>query len=94
MLTSDLVPEGCTMTTVGASCEVHLMLRGLVDIPKEVGRLDTKIAGLDTNLVRLIKSISIENYEDKVSLACVCVHVFVLIYYCYLKCVFVITGSC
>ena len=94
MLTSDLVPEGCTMTTVGASCEVHLMLRGLVDVPKEVGRLDTKIAGLDANLVRLMKSMSIESYGDKVSLACVCVHVFVLMYYCYLKCVFVITGSC
>jgi len=67
VLTSDLVPEGCTMTTVGASCEVHLMLRGLVDVPKEVGRLDTKITGLDSALAKLMKSMSIENYEDKVS---------------------------
>ena len=49
------------------------MLRGLVDVPKEVGTLDTKVAGLDANLVRLMKSIRIENYEDKVSIAvCVC----------------------
>ena len=74
MLISDLVPEGCTMTMVGASCEVHLMLRGLVDVPKEVGRLDTKIAGQDANLARLMKSMRIESYEDKVSIAvCMCV---------------------
>ena len=30
------VPGGCTMTTVGASVQVHLQLKGLVDFDKEV----------------------------------------------------------
>ena len=30
------VPGGCTMTTVGASAQVHLQLKGLVDVDKEV----------------------------------------------------------
>ena len=33
---SDVVPGGCTMTTVGASCQIHLQLKGLVDITREV----------------------------------------------------------
>ena len=67
MLTSEPVPGGCTMTTVGASCEVHLMLRGLVDAEKEIVRLDEKIEKLDGQIAKIKKGMSIENYKEKVN---------------------------
>ena len=57
------------MTTVGASCEVHLMLRGMVDVGKEVSRLDDKIEKLNAQIAKVKKMMDIENYEEKV---CVC----------------------
>ena len=66
VMNSDPVPEGCTMTTVGASCEVHLMLRGLVDVGKEISKLQEKISKIDT-ISKLNKSMSIEDYERRVS---------------------------
>ena len=67
VLTSEPAPDGCTMTTVGAGCEVHLMLRGLVDVPREVARLEDKMNGLDKMIAKFRKSMSIEHYEEKVS---------------------------
>ena len=66
ILTSEPVPGGCTMTTVGASCEVHLMLRGLVDVGKEVARLEEKIEKLDGQIAKVKKMMDMENYEEKV----------------------------
>ena len=40
------------MITVGASCEIHLMLRGLVDVPREVARLEDKIASLNGQIAK------------------------------------------
>ena len=72
ILTSEAVPGGCTMATVGASCEVHLMLHGLVDVEKEVTRLEDKIEKLNAKVNKLT---SIENYEEKVCMCvCTCVH--------------------
>ncbi len=66
MVTSEPIPEGCTMATVGAHCEVHLMLRGMVDVEKEISRLQQKIDKLDGQISKLKKTMSIENYENKV----------------------------
>ena len=57
------------MTTIGATCEVHLMLRGMVDAEKEVARLEEKIQKLDGQVDKLKKTMSIEGYEDKVCCA-------------------------
>ena len=65
-MTSGSVPEGCTMATVGASCEVHLMLKGMVDVEKEVAKLQEKIEKLDGQIVKMKKSMTIDNYEEKV----------------------------
>ena len=56
MLATEAVPGGCTMTTVGASCEIHLMLRGLVDVPREVARLEDKIASLNGQIAKFRKA--------------------------------------
>ena len=65
-MTSEPVPSGCTMSTVGATCEVHLMLRGMVDADKEVARLEEKTQKLDAQVDKLKKTMSVEGYEDKV----------------------------
>ena len=57
------------MTTVGASCEVHLLLRGLVDVSKEVGKLEGKMASLDGTMAKLMEAMNIDNYEERVSAA-------------------------
>ena len=54
------------MTTVGATCEVHLMLKGMVDAEKEVSKLEEKITKLDAQIGKLKKAMSIEGYEEKV----------------------------
>ena len=55
------------MTTVGATCEVHLMLKGMVDAEKEVTKLEERIAKLEGQVDKLKKAMSIEGYEEKVS---------------------------
>ena len=44
------------------------MLRGMVDAEKEVARLDDKIQKLDGQAEKLKKAMSIDGYEDKVSI--------------------------
>jgi valyl-tRNA synthetase len=60
------VPGGCTMTTVGASCQVHLQLKGLVDIAREVSKLEERISKIDTQLAKLRQQEQVEGYEEKV----------------------------
>ena len=54
------------MATVGHQCEVHLLLRGLVDVGKEVARLEDNITKLSSQLEKMAETMSIENYEEKV----------------------------
>ena len=54
------------MTTVGSSCEVYMQLRGLVDIPKEIARLEENIDKRSTQCEKLIKVTEVEGYEEKV----------------------------
>ena len=54
------------MMTVGASYEVHLLLRGLVD---KVGKLEGKMAGLDVAMAKLMEAMNVDNYEERVSAA-------------------------
>ena len=66
MVGSELAPSGCTVTTVGATCEVHLMLWGMVDTEKEISRLEKKIETLISRIGGLENAMSIEGYEEKV----------------------------
>lgn len=55
------------MATVGHQCEVHLLVKGLVDPPKEMARLEEKISRLSSQLEKLSVAMSKERYEEKVS---------------------------
>jgi len=66
ILTQEPLPSGCTMATVGHNCEVHLMLRGMVDTKKEIGKLEEKIAKINLQLENLDGMKSMEGYEEKV----------------------------
>ncbi|XP_065918403.1 valine--tRNA ligase-like [Dysidea avara] len=59
-------PTGCTMQTVGDKCEVHVMLRGLVDTAREIDRLQEKISKLSLQLDKLQTTMATEGYEQKV----------------------------
>jgi len=59
-------PSGCTMQTVGDKCEVHVMLRGLVDPAQEISRLQEKIIKLSTQLDKLQTAMATEGYKQKV----------------------------
>ena len=59
-------PSGCIMQTVGDKCEVHMMLRGLVDVAREISRLQEKITKLSIQLDKLQTAMAAEGYEQKV----------------------------
>jgi len=54
------------MQTVGDKCEVHVMLRGLVDTAREISRLQDKISKLSIQLDKLQTAMGTEGYEQKV----------------------------
>lgn len=54
------------MATVGHSCQVHLQLKGLVDVEKEIVKHEEKITKIDTQLEKLKQQEQIEGYEEKV----------------------------
>ena len=54
------------MQTIGDKCEVHVMLRGLVDVDREIGRLQEKITKLSIQLDKLQTAMATEGYEQKV----------------------------
>ena len=54
------------MQTVGDKCEVHLMLKGLVDVDREISRLQEKITKLSIQLDKLQTAMATEGYEQKV----------------------------
>lgn len=54
------------MTTVGSSCEIHMQLKGLVDVPKEISRLEETIDKKESQRAKLMKDVTMEDYEKKV----------------------------
>lgn len=66
--TSDIVkeaPSGCAILSITAQCEVHLMLKGVIEVDKEIGKLEKKRDQLQQTIVGLKKKMSIEDYEKK-----------------------------
>merc|ERR1719414_1727101 len=65
-MTTEAPPEGCAMATVSSKCEVHIMLKGLIDISKEIAKLETKQKTLDGQLKKLNEAVSKPDYSSKV----------------------------
>jgi len=63
---SDSPPSGCAIVTVSDKVAAHLVLRGLIDPPKEVEKLDKKRAALRIQLEKLNKAVKVPDYEKKV----------------------------
>jgi valyl-tRNA synthetase len=59
-------PSGCAILTINAGCEVHLMLKGIIEVEKEVVKLEKKREQLLSSIAKLKQKMSIENYEQKV----------------------------
>ena len=63
-------PEGCTVQTLGNKCQIFILLKGLIDVPREVARIEEKLQKLEGQMAKLVASMNIEGYEEKVSSLC------------------------
>lgn len=59
-------PTGCAILTVTGTCEVHLLLKGLIDPQKEVAKLQKKKETLESSVANLNKLIASADYSTKV----------------------------
>ncbi|XP_035683587.1 valine--tRNA ligase-like isoform X1 [Branchiostoma floridae] len=59
-------PEGCAILTVSDKCTVHLLLKGMVDASKEIGKLEGKKTTLNNQVDKILQEMSIPDYENKV----------------------------
>ncbi|XP_041371023.1 valine--tRNA ligase-like [Gigantopelta aegis] len=59
-------PVGCCMSTVSAKCETHIMLKGLIDVGKEISKLQGKQETLGKQLKKLQDTSTSDDYCSKV----------------------------
>ncbi|KAK3747841.1 hypothetical protein QZH41_015985 [Actinostola sp. cb2023] len=59
-------PVGCAIGTLQDKCEVHLLLKGVIDIPKEISKLQNKKENLKQSLHKLMEATQIPDYKTKV----------------------------
>eukprot|EP00835_Amoeboradix_gromovi_P000942 NODE_35_length_31537_cov_0.293403.p24 type:complete len:107 gc:universal NODE_35_length_31537_cov_0.293403:9610-9290(-) len=62
----DKAPHGCMSEAVSATNAVYLLVKGQVDIQKEVLRLKKKVAKAENNLKSTVKQTEINGYTTKV----------------------------
>ena len=58
------------MQTLGNKCQIFILLKGLIDVPREVARIEEKLQKLEGQMAKLVASMNIEGYEEKVSSLC------------------------
>ncbi|KAL1517809.1 hypothetical protein ABEB36_001532 [Hypothenemus hampei] len=63
---NETAPEGCTIITVSDKCEVHLLLKGLIDSTKEIQKIEKKIEFLRSTKQKLEQGMNVSNYASKV----------------------------
>ncbi|XP_035223704.1 valine--tRNA ligase-like, partial [Stegodyphus dumicola] len=68
VMLSDLegIPKGCAITTISENCEAHLLLKGHIDINKEISRLEQKQEKLNSQISKLKQATQVPDYENKV----------------------------
>ncbi|XP_050307402.1 valine--tRNA ligase [Anthonomus grandis grandis] len=59
-------PEGCTILTVSDKCEVHLLLKGLIEPAKEIQKIQKKVEFLQTTQKKLEQAMAVADYATKV----------------------------
>uniref|UniRef100_T1PE59 Valine--tRNA ligase n=1 Tax=Musca domestica TaxID=7370 RepID=T1PE59_MUSDO len=59
-------PAGCAILTVSGQCEVHLLLKGLIEADKEIAKLQKKQAQLEQAVTKLKQAMSASDYTTKV----------------------------
>ena len=57
------IPTVCAMVTVGQSCEVHLLIKGLVEAHKEIKRLNGLIGEKQSSQRKLLENTQAGDYE-------------------------------
>lgn len=65
-LISDAPPAGCAILTVSGACVVHLLLKGLIEVDKEVEKLNKKKDNLSSTVGKLEQAMGAADYETKV----------------------------
>ncbi|KAK3579108.1 hypothetical protein CHS0354_022128 [Potamilus streckersoni] len=66
ILVKEIPPKGCAVQTVSAKCETHLMLKGLIDIGKEIQKLEGKKEKLGGQVTKLREAATTADYHTKV----------------------------
>ncbi|XP_059608612.1 valine--tRNA ligase [Phlebotomus argentipes] len=59
-------PAGCAILTITAQCEVHLLLKGLIEVEKEIAKMEKKREQLMSTVSKLSQLISSADYQTKV----------------------------
>lgn len=59
-------PTGCAILTLTGTCEIHLLLKGLIDPEKEIVKLQKKKEFLDKTVESLNKQMLAADYSTKV----------------------------
>lgn len=59
-------PIGCAILTVSGQCEIHLMLKGLIEIDKELTKMQKKKEQLEVTIQKLDQSMGAADYAVKV----------------------------
>ncbi|KAJ3073249.1 hypothetical protein HDU98_001931 [Podochytrium sp. JEL0797] len=63
---TDTVPAGCAVTPVSGDCNVHLLVKGMVDFDAEIKKLEASKAKASSALAELNKKMGAADYEKKV----------------------------
>ncbi|XP_071039659.1 valine--tRNA ligase [Parasteatoda tepidariorum] len=69
LVNSEEIPKGCAITTISENCEAYLLLKGHIDINKEITRLEQKQQKLSSQIIKLKEATQVDDYEIKVPIA-------------------------
>ncbi|CAB3983281.1 Valine--tRNA ligase [Paramuricea clavata] len=65
-LENESPPTGCALGTYLDKCEINVMLKGLIDLNKEITKLESKEKRLNAQLEKLLGSMKVPDYETKI----------------------------
>ncbi|KAF0990771.1 hypothetical protein HZS_650 [Henneguya salminicola] len=63
---ADTIPNGCIISTNGNSCDVYIVLKGLIDISKEITKTEIKLGKVEQNISNINKLMDNLEYSTKV----------------------------